>query len=303
MTKVTLSYANPSVNGKLLFTVAAKDVKTGKVYHEHRFDLEDDGHRRAFCERVGEALESQDSAADLEALITEYAAGQRNAAKGQAATARAVHLKLGRPLAAYRPFPTDVLPFAVARFVREAAVAVGCDESFVALPALVGLASAVGNSRVVRVKFDWHEPAVLWAAVIAGSGERKSPPFYKALKPLHDMQAAALKEHRAAMEEYKRDLSDFKRELKAYRHDRRGAGRPAGGEPAGRRAGPRRAVRLVRQLQPVQGRQGQRRRAVAGDAPGRRGQRRPQDRRPPEHLRPPRRGLRRRDDPAGHPRP
>ena len=96
----------------------------------------------------------------------------------------------GPSLPPYRPFPVDALPAPAARFVREAAV--GCDEALVAPPLLVGFAAAVGNTRRCVVKSGWSEPCVLWAAGVAGSGEGKSPPFEKALAPLHDVQRRAV---------------------------------------------------------------------------------------------------------------
>jgi hypothetical protein len=48
----------------------------------------------------------------------------------------------------YKPFPTAALPKPVAQFIQESAIAIGCDDSFIALPLLAGLASAIGTSRV-----------------------------------------------------------------------------------------------------------------------------------------------------------
>jgi hypothetical protein len=53
------------------------------------------------------------------------------------------------PIPPYEPFPTDALPVTVCRYVEQSARALGCDESYLALPALAALASAVGNSRVI----------------------------------------------------------------------------------------------------------------------------------------------------------
>ena len=47
----------------------------------------------------------------------------------------------------YVPFPTDELPPAVAAFIHQGAAALGCDESYIALPLLAVLASAVGNTE------------------------------------------------------------------------------------------------------------------------------------------------------------
>lgn len=84
----------------------------------------------------------------------------------------------------YVPFPTDVLPPVLASFVRESAIAIGCDEAMVALPVLAACAAGIGNTRQIRLKRGWTEPAVVWAAIVGNSGVRKSPPFRAAMRPL-----------------------------------------------------------------------------------------------------------------------
>ncbi len=74
-----------------------------------------------------------------------------------------------------KPFPVQVLPKFMARFVREASSSIGCDPSYVALPLMASLGRAIGNKRVVRLKAGWTEPPIIWAAIISDSGEHKSP--------------------------------------------------------------------------------------------------------------------------------
>jgi len=52
----------------------------------------------------------------------------------------------------YRPFPIDALPEPISAFVAEAARAIGCDESYVALPLLASVAAAIGNTRRIQLK-------------------------------------------------------------------------------------------------------------------------------------------------------
>jgi len=62
------------------------------------------------------------------------------------------------PAADWQPFPVDALPHPLREYVETAAEAIDCDPVFIALPLLSGLASAVGNARVVRLKRKWTEP-------------------------------------------------------------------------------------------------------------------------------------------------
>ena len=76
---------------------------------------------------------------------------------------------------AYKPFPLAVLPDAIRRYIAQSARAIGCDAAFVALPMLSALASAVGNTRRIKLKRTWCEPCVLWTVLVGDSGTHKTP--------------------------------------------------------------------------------------------------------------------------------
>ncbi len=109
----------------------------------------------------------------------------------------------------FRPFPTDALPQPVRRFVRVGAESIACDESYVALPLLASLASAIGNTRTIRLKRGWTEPAILWTAVVGESGTLKSPAQRLALSPLTSRQRAALAEYDEQMAAYEAEKRAF----------------------------------------------------------------------------------------------
>jgi hypothetical protein len=97
------------------------------------------------------------------------------------------------------PFPTDSLPDPLAEFVRQGAAALGCDESFLALPALAGCASLIGNTRTVELKPSWREPCVIWAGTIGDSGTLKSPAHYQAVSHLFAIQRKLHKDFKAKL--------------------------------------------------------------------------------------------------------
>ena len=96
------------------------------------------------------------------------------------------------PAPAFAPFPVDVLPEPIRSFVAGAAKSIGCDPSFVALPLLSALASAIGNTYRIELKRGWTEPAALWTAIVGESGTHKTPAFAAALGPLRRIQQEAL---------------------------------------------------------------------------------------------------------------
>jgi hypothetical protein len=94
------------------------------------------------------------------------------------------------------PFPTDALPPPLGDFVHEAAAALGCDESFVALPTLSACASLIGNARTIELKPGWCEPSVLWTVCVGDSGTLKSPALFKSIAHLFALQRKLYQEYR-----------------------------------------------------------------------------------------------------------
>jgi DNA polymerase I-like protein with 3'-5' exonuclease and polymerase domains len=113
------------------------------------------------------------------------------------------------PPAPYQPFPVEALPEPARTYVVQAAAALGCDPAYLALPTLALLASLIGNTREVRLKRDWHEPSVVWAAVIGDSGTLKSPALKMVVGPLYRMQKELLRRFKAEMEQYHKDKEEY----------------------------------------------------------------------------------------------
>lgn len=88
----------------------------------------------------------------------------------------------------WKPFPLEHLPSSLRAFVEHAAAALHCDPAFIAIPALVTVAGAIGNSRVITIKETWQEPAIVWASVVADSSSLKSPSMDLACSPLWALQ-------------------------------------------------------------------------------------------------------------------
>lgn len=125
----------------------------------------------------------------------------------------------------YKPFPTAMLPEPIKSFVEQGAKAMGCDESFVALPTLTALASAIGNTRRLELKRGWSEPPIVWAAIIGESGTLKSPALEQALRPIRHKQQRAFDEYARRLESYENDKLHYDKDLAAWRKSK------DGGEP------------------------------------------------------------------------
>ena len=107
------------------------------------------------------------------------------------------------------PFPTEVLPDPLKKFVEETASMLPCPVDFVAVPMLTALGAAVGTRRIVEMKSDWQESARIWAACVGRTGTHKSPALEKAIYPLTQKQQWLKKEHEHAEQEYLEDLERY----------------------------------------------------------------------------------------------
>ncbi len=129
---------------------------------------------------------------------------------------------IGRRSQEFKPFPLEELPQLLANFAGTASNALVCDPSYF-VPALLALSSAlVGNSRLIRLKEGWEEPAVVWALLVAGSGTLKSPAQDSALAPILAMQQEAFYQHEQRFAAYEVDLANWescKRNSKGARLD------------------------------------------------------------------------------------
>jgi hypothetical protein len=129
------------------------------------------------------------------------------------------------PPAPWAPFPTDALPDPLRALVEEGAAAIGCDPSFIALPALVVVAAVIGNTRTILLKKGWAEVCVIWTAIVGESGTHKSPAMDVALAALrrHDDEAQA--EHAEDRRLYKTARQRYEVEFSAWKKDG-GSGEP-----------------------------------------------------------------------------
>ena len=80
------------------------------------------------------------------------------------------------------------LPAGLSSIVDCLSNAVDCDPSMVLMPLLSSCAGCIGNSAVIEIAGDWREPSILWCAVVAESGSKKTPAASRVLRPIHRMQ-------------------------------------------------------------------------------------------------------------------
>lgn len=120
----------------------------------------------------------------------------------------------------FRPFPVGSLPRPVRGFVAAGAKAIGCDSSYLALPLLVALASAIGTTRRLELKRGWSAPAILWAAVVGESGTAKTPAFKLVMRPPRARQRKALERHDEETKRYEAELARWEKDHAAWKRSK-----------------------------------------------------------------------------------
>jgi hypothetical protein len=114
----------------------------------------------------------------------------------------------------FEPFPVELLPEPIQSYVVDGGKALGCDPAFIAIPMLSILASAIGNSRCIKLKESWTEPAILWTALIGESGSMKTPAINYAMSTLKKMQEKAFREYDKKMVKYKKQKRAYDHKMK-----------------------------------------------------------------------------------------
>lgn len=123
-------------------------------------------------------------------------------------------------------FPVDALPMQCKKLADEAAKAIGCPVDFVAGPMLAVLTSSIGASRSAEIKRGWREPSVFWLAIVGESGDKKTPGFGVAMRPLEAIQREFNEEYRKEREEYEEELRRYEIERRRAQKDERDPGPP-----------------------------------------------------------------------------
>jgi len=106
-----------------------------------------------------------------------------------------------------------------------------CDPTYIALPILAGLGSAIGATRRIELKRGWWEPAVIWAAVVAESGTMKSPAQSLALQPIRGAQEWHLEQIPELLRQFEQDKALYDADYQAWKKDGRRRGEPPPEKP------------------------------------------------------------------------
>jgi 5S rRNA maturation endonuclease (ribonuclease M5) len=119
--------------------------------------------------------------------------------------------------ASYIPPPLELLPVAVQDYVHAAAESLNVDVSFVLLPLLSALGSAIGNSRSILLKCGFVQPPIIWTGIIGRSGSRKSPALDAGCFAAMEHERDLTRQNKDAVTAYNEKLAEWERKQRKDR--------------------------------------------------------------------------------------
>ena len=117
---------------------------------------------------------------------------------------RTVSVASGQLRPDFVPFPVNRLPDVLREYVTHEARAINVDPAMIAPLVLGNAAGMIGNARSIRLREDYHQACVLWVAVVAPSGSRKSPAVNSARCGVIRVQADAWNAYEKARAAWKK---------------------------------------------------------------------------------------------------
>jgi hypothetical protein len=156
--------------------------------------------------------------------------------------ARAEHWPMPLPipceLALVDELELEFLPARLAPWIDDIASRLQCPPDYPAIAAITALGALLGRRIGIKpqMQTDWIEIPNVWGAFIGSPGMLKSPAMNEALRPLHRLEAEAIRNHEIAKQAYAAGLDAFrlrrqvatalakeqlKRTLKGENHTRR----------------------------------------------------------------------------------
>jgi hypothetical protein len=119
--------------------------------------------------------------------------------------------------APYRPPPLTLLPSVLQEYVHAAAESLKRDVSFVFLPKLSAIGTAIGNSRSILLKPGYIQPPNIWTGIINPTGTLKSASIEEARFAVVEHEQELDRLNKEAAEIYAEDLVQWESQKKSLR--------------------------------------------------------------------------------------
>jgi hypothetical protein len=115
-------------------------------------------------------------------------------------------------LARVDAFALDFLPDPLAPWIDDIATRLQCPPDYPAITAMTALGALLGRKIGIKpqLKTDWIEIPNVWGAFIGPPGMLKSPAMNEALRPIHRLEAEAVRNNEIAQQAYAVGLDAFR---------------------------------------------------------------------------------------------
>jgi hypothetical protein len=115
-------------------------------------------------------------------------------------------------LARVDAFALDLLPDQLAPWIDDIASRLQCPPDYPAITAMTALGAILGRKIAIKpqMKTDWIEIPNVWGAFIGPPGMLKSPAMNEALRPIHRLEAEAVRNNEIAQQAYAAGLDAFR---------------------------------------------------------------------------------------------
>jgi hypothetical protein len=122
-----------------------------------------------------------------------------------------------RPVLELNP---DWLPEVLREGCMDIAERLSCPLDYVAIPAIVGAGTALGNTvGILPKEFDdsWVVHAGFWGGIVGSPGSMKTPALIASLKPLHHLEEKAAHQYKLDYVQYKSDKAIFDKAMADFK--------------------------------------------------------------------------------------
>jgi len=115
-----------------------------------------------------------------------------------------------------RPFPLQVFPAPLARYVKDVADSMPAPTDFAGIFGLGVASAAIGTSRELEIKPGWREAPSAYLGAVGETGDKKSPTLKRVCQPLYARQEVLYTRYQQALADYERALEQYTVQLRLW---------------------------------------------------------------------------------------
>jgi len=120
-------------------------------------------------------------------------------------------IKQEADLAPKKEFPLHVFPEKMQKLILENERINGFSRDFMAASMIVAVGGVAGNTFKMQLKKTWHEPGIIWIAIVGSAGSAKSPALNVGFRPVYTIERMLQEENQKAREEHEEECAELEK--------------------------------------------------------------------------------------------